>query len=290
MDWPKASKSLETFNGGRAFMIQQLKKFFIAAVAIATVSSAAQAQKFEAGAKAGFSSGYSLFAWLEMTYPIQSDLVIISNLTLGFADGNAYSDGTPVTNDNPKINFFTEAKYSMQLGGAGGFFFGLDLAARLMADANSNTARSFDFSARIRPAFNLNAYYAFSSEMTLNSGFGGGVAVGILSAGKTNFGLEYSYLYQYNQFAYDLSKYVKGLGVGASVNFGFPFISLFQGGAFSVSASASVAAIYQVIPAGSLRLNMGYSFTPVGGGNGGSSEEERGPSRFSVSLGFIYKF
>jgi hypothetical protein len=273
-------------------MIQQFKKFFFVAIAIATVSNAVQAQKFEAGAKVGFSSGYSLFAWLEMTYPIQPDLVIISNLTLGFADGNAYADTnrTPVTNDNPKINFFTEAKYSMQLGGAGGFFFGLDLAARLMADANSNTARSFDFSARIRPAFNFNAYYALSSEMTLNLGFGGGVAIGTSPENKSSFGIEYSYLYQYNQFAYDLSSIVKGLGVNASINFGFPFIKLFEGKFDITGASVSAGATYQVIPAGSLRLNMGYSFTPAGGGNGGSSEEERGPSRFSVSLGFIYKF
>jgi hypothetical protein len=285
MDWPKASKSLETFNGGRAFMIQQLKKFFIAAVAIATVSSAAQAQKFEAGAKAGFSSGYSLFAWLEMTYPIQPDLVIISNLTLGFADGNG------VIADNPKINFFTEAKYSIQLGGVSGFFFGLDLAARLMADANSNAARSFDFSARIRPAFNLNAFYVPASDMTLNLGFGGGVALGIYSGGKTNLGtIEYSYLYQYNQFAYDLSKTVKGLGLNASVNFGFPFISLFQGGAFSVSASASAGATYQLTPAANLRFTTGYSFTGASAGNGGSSDAEVGPSNFYFSLGFVYKF
>jgi hypothetical protein len=265
-------------------MIQQLKKLFFAGVAVAAVSSAAQAQKFEAGAKVGFSSGYSLFTWLEMTYPIQSDLLITSNLTLGFADGNSN------VSDNPKINFFTEAKYSMQLGGVSGFFFGLDFAARLMADANSNTARGFDFSARIRPAFNINAFYVPATDMTLNLGFGGGVAVGILSAGKTNFGIEYSYLYQYNQFAYDLSKSVKGLGLNASVNFGFPFISLFQGGAFTVSASASAGATYQVIPAGSLRFNTGYSFTGASGGNGGSSEAEVGPSSFYFSLGFVYKF
>jgi hypothetical protein len=259
-------------------MIRQLKKLFFAAVAIATVSSVAQAQSFDTGLKLGFSSGYSIFTWINVAYPIPgvANLKATGNLTLGFADGNGE------VGDNPKILADAALKYGFQIAQVGIVNFSGEAGPRILAEARSVPAGGFNFGFLIRPEFNLNAYFGFSSDLTLNSGFGGGIAIGV-----PTFGIAYSYLYIYNQLGYDLGSVLKGASVLATFNLSSGFLQFDPAG---IGFGGSLSGAYQLTPAASLRLQFGYSSSPNAGYGGSESDPEVGPSNFYVNLKLVYKF
>jgi hypothetical protein len=251
-------------------MIQQLKKFFFAAMAVATVSNAAQAQSFEAGAQIGFSTGYSISAFLNSTFKIIPNLTAIANLSATFADLNG------IVSDNPRINFETGLTYEDNLGNAGPVYFSGRGGGYIVAAAESNASRSFDFSAAFEPRFNINAYYAINDNASINTGFGGAIHFNLLTASGFNPAIGYSYVYQYNQLNYVVPQ-VKGLTITPSVSFSLGFDGNFNPG--TVGASVGLAATYQLTPSFALRLESGYPISFSG---------STGP--FSISLRGTYKF